>query len=393
MSDTVSRLIERGVVILDPASVYIAPEVDPERIHPGVVLYPGCRILGARTSIGPESILGEESPVTVRDCCIGARVHIAGGFLDRCTLLDGAHTGDGLHARPGCILEEQAGVAHTVGIKQTILFPFVELGSLINFCDILMAGGTSAKNHSEVGSSYIHFNFTPHHDKATASLVGDVPKGVLLNQNPIFLGGQGGLVGPRRIAFGTTVAAGSMIRHDITKPNLLVRELRGNPLAVEYDSSLHGRVDQIAENCFAYLDNLLALRTWYLCVRAPVLSRTPWGKACLEGLLVCLEIDWEERISRLDQLAQKLRDDTPKASLRLSASICATQREFCAQWPEHRAAFLRRHQANATVPEAAKCAVDAILSGAGDDGTGYLQAVQSLNDAQRAAVTFWLSQV
>ena len=106
--------------------------------------------------------------------------------------------------------------------KHTILFPFVTLGSLINFCDCLMAGGTSRKNHSEVGSSYIHFNFTPNQDKVTASLIGDVPKGVMLNQPPIFLGGQGGLVGPCRLAYGTTVAAGTIVRKDELRPGRLL---------------------------------------------------------------------------------------------------------------------------------------------------------------------------
>ena len=106
--------------------------------------------------------------------------------------------GPGAQVREGCLLEEEANGAHCVGLKQTILFPFVTLGSLINFCDCLMAGGTSRKDHSEVGSSYIHFNFTPDGDKTTASLFGDVPRGVMLDQPPIFLGGQGGAVGPVR---------------------------------------------------------------------------------------------------------------------------------------------------------------------------------------------------
>lgn len=76
--------------------------------------------------------------------------------------------GSGAHVRGGTILEEEANGAHTVGLKQTILMPFVTLGSLINFCDVLLAGGTSRTNHSEVGSSYIHFNFTPDGDKTTA---------------------------------------------------------------------------------------------------------------------------------------------------------------------------------------------------------------------------------
>lgn len=53
-----------------------------------------------------------------------------------------------------------------------------------------MAGGTSRKDHSEVGSSYIHFNYTPDGDKTTPSLICDVPRGVMLNQPPIFLGRQ-----------------------------------------------------------------------------------------------------------------------------------------------------------------------------------------------------------
>lgn len=391
MNAFTQTLLDRGVILPDPDSVFFAPDVNPERIYPGATIHPGCRISGSATSIGPDSVIGAESPVTMRDCRIGAKVRIGGGFLDRCCLLDEAKTGDGLHARPGCILEEKASVAHTVGIKQTILFPFVELGSLINFCDILMAGGTSPKNHSEVGSSYIHFNFTPHHDKATASLVGDVAHGVLLNQNPIFLGGQGGLVGPRRIAYGTTVAAGSMVRHDITKPNLLVRELRGNPISVEYDSSLHGRVDIIAANCYAYLDNLLALRTWYGLVRKPVLAATPWGKACAEGLFDCLDIDWNERIARLDQLAQMLSDDTPRASLKLSPSVWATQREFCVQWPEQKKAFLRRYAAIQPPEPGVQKIIGQLVEKA--KSSSYLEAVQALDDTQRSLISGWLQLV
>ena len=126
--------------------------------------------------------------------------------------------GLGAHLRAGCILEEQASGAHCVGLKQTILFPFVTLGSLINFCDILMTGGTSRKNHSEVGSSYIHFNFTPwgkSGDKATPSLVGDVVEGVFLDRKRIFLGGSGGMVGPCRVGYGSIAAAGQVLRRDV----------------------------------------------------------------------------------------------------------------------------------------------------------------------------------
>jgi len=80
-----------------------------------------------------------------------------------------------------------------------------------NFCDLLIAGGHDRKNHSEVGSSYIHFNYTPHQDKATPSLLGDVPRVVLLNQPPISLADRCGLVGPCRIGFGASSPAGLVL--------------------------------------------------------------------------------------------------------------------------------------------------------------------------------------
>ena len=96
------------------------------------------------------------------------------------------------------------------------------LGSLVNFCDCLMAGGASPSDHSEVGSSYIHFNFTPAGDKSTPSSFGDVPQGVMLDQPAIFLGGQGGAVGPIRVAYGTVIAAGSVLREDVLEEGQLI---------------------------------------------------------------------------------------------------------------------------------------------------------------------------
>ena len=112
------------------------------------------------------------------------------GYISSSVFLDQANVGSGAQVREGCLLEEEANGSHTVGMKQAILFPFVTLGSLINFCDAFLAGGTSRKDHSEVGSSYIHFNYTPNQDKATASLLGDVPRGVMLREPRSFSGGR-----------------------------------------------------------------------------------------------------------------------------------------------------------------------------------------------------------
>ena len=280
--------------------VHFAPEVDLSRIHPTAVIHPGCRIGGAETSIGPDCEIGAESPVTLRNCQLGKGVKLGGGFAEGSVFLDGASFGDGFHIRPGTLVEEFANGGHSVGLKQTILFPFATLGSLVNFCDVLMAGGDGPKNHSEVGSSYIHFNFTPHQDKATASLVGDVARGVLLREKPIFLGGQGGLVGPSRIAYGTVAAAGTILRKDVREENQLI--IGAHPFAPQrsrhYDQSQYGDITRIVANCREYIRNIIALARWHTLFRAPVMSKTPHGAACLAGAAKCFAVIMKERWKR-----------------------------------------------------------------------------------------------
>ncbi|MGD8758529.1 MAG: UDP-N-acetylglucosamine pyrophosphorylase, partial [Deltaproteobacteria bacterium] len=221
--DKVDILIQQGATIPSPEQVLIGDEVSLNRIAAkGVVVYPGCKIFGEKSLIMTGVKLGYEGPVTLEDCQIGRDVELRGGFFRQSVFLERAHMGGEAHVREGCILEEGTSGAHSVGLKQTILFPFVTLGSLINFCDCLMAGGTSPKNHSEVGSSYIHFNYSTNQDKATPSLIGDVPRGVMLNQQPIFLGGQGGLVGPVCLEYGTVTAAGVVCRKDLRERGKLM---------------------------------------------------------------------------------------------------------------------------------------------------------------------------
>lgn len=395
MKPNLQALIEHGVVLPDPDSVYVGPDVGPERIHPGAVLHPGCRILGAATSIGPGCELGEEGPVTLRDCQLDARVTVRGGFLHGATLLEGADCGDGSHVRPGSLLEEYASIAHSNGLKQTILMPFVTLGSLTNFCDVLMAGGTGLANHSEVGSSYIHFNFTPHQDKATPSLLGDVPRGVLLDQPPIFLGGQGGIVGPCRVAFGSVVAAGIVLRKDIAQPNLLMLATGGCQRVVlrPYRSTQYGPVDRILANNLAYLGNLLALRTWYRHARARFLCRTPWGEACLEGALLRLQDNFDERVKRLGQLAAKFAQSVQLAALEGQNTALPPfplQERFAGSWAALRAALFECAGESHPPPEEAAAVLHRMTT---DASRPFVEAVQALDAGERPVISRWLDAV
>ena len=273
ISARIEEAIHRGVNIPCPQSVEISGEIDTCRIADhGVKIHSGCRLSGAHTFIAKGAQIGTEGPVSINNCYVGPDVELKSGHFTNAVFLAGASLGYGSHVRGGTILEEQASTAHCVGLKQTILMPYVTLGSLINFCDCLMAGGTSRSDHSEVGSSFIHFNFTPNQDKATPSLLGDVPNGVMMNQRPIFMGGQGGLVGPCRIAYGTVSAAGTIVRKDQLKPDHLIIGGAGKGGSIPWKAGSIGVSNRILKRNLIYIGNLFALREWYRHVRRLFIS-------------------------------------------------------------------------------------------------------------------------
>lgn len=310
------RLAKRGVIIVDPRQCYVDDAIAPEQICAGVVLWPGTRLLGAKTYLGPGCEIGSEGPATVKNSVFERDVKVASGYVDGSLALRGVKIGAQAHVRPGSILEEGVSLAHCVGLKQTILLSYVTLGSLINFCDCLMAGGTSEKVHAEVGSGYIHFNFTPwgaHGDKATASLIGDVVRGVFLDQPRIFLGGMGGMVGPRKVGFGSVAAAGQVLRGDLPAGQL---ELHGAPEIERAwkDGALDRVTPRLGPNR-DYIAQLLALLSWYREVRLPrarLLQDEPGQAAAAYGIDL-IQGALKERVKQLNKFLKERK--APLASV------------------------------------------------------------------------------
>jgi bifunctional UDP-N-acetylglucosamine pyrophosphorylase / glucosamine-1-phosphate N-acetyltransferase len=376
--EIVTNLLRRGVRIPAADGIEIGPEVDIDRIAgEGIVMHSGCRIYGARTVILPGAKLGSEGPVTIENCQIGPGVELKGGFFKDSVFLAGSSCGAGSHVREGTILEEQASIAHTVGLKQTILFPFVTLGSLINFCDCLMAGGTDRKNHSEVGSSYIHFNFTPNQDKATPSLIGDVPRGVMLNQRPIFLGGQGGMVGPLRLNYGTTVAAGTILRKDEVRPNRLIYGSAGRAGNTEARTGIYSAASRIIKNNLVYIANLLALRQWYREVRALFICEE-FPKTLLEGLLCIVNSAIGERTRRLKELSEKLQAGGDSS---LADAWPAIEEELTVQ---------QGCGGDQQLGDSFKAKMIATIGRTGKD---YLSAIKALKAEEAELGTAWLQEI
>jgi len=390
----VEQLIEKGVRIYSPETITIGEEVSVDRISGDrVVIHSGCKIYGSSTLIMAGCEIGYEGPATIDNCQLGPYVKLKGGFFSQSTFLEKATLGSGAHIRDGCLLEEQVKGAHTVGLKQTILFPFVTLGSLINFCDCLMAGGTSRNNHSEVGSSYIHFNYTPDQDKATPSLIGDVAKGVMLNQRPIFLGGQGGLVGPVRIGYGTVIAAGTIYRKDFPEGDGLLfagsNVKRQQPLY----PGLYPGLKRIIANNINYIATIIALRRWYIDARSLFFGTNPMEKALHEGALEKIEMAVAERIKRLKQVAHKMPRSLElyKEVMKEHALLRQQQlrTEFSEQWPTIEE-FLTDCLGNTGDPEKRDKFLSLIQKGIDEKGKDYLQVIKGTGDYGASVCAEWL---
>ena len=396
LPEKVICLLKKGVRMTAPFSVEIGDEINPERIAGSSIIYGAARIYGENTLIAQDVKLGYEAPVTLIDCQLGEAVELRGGYFTNSVFLNKATMGSNAQIRSGCLLEEEAGGNHCVGLKQTVLFPFVQLGSLVNFCDCLMAGGTSRRNHSEVGSSYIHFNYTPRQDKATPSLIGDVPRGVMLREPPIFLGGQGGIVGPVQIDYGTVIPAGIICRQDFNTEGILWSSPSSLDKKKEFVAgTCGGDIIRKVKRNIEYVANLSALRQWYRYVRREFFIREKYGDALYSGACKVLDEAIAERIKQLRLFAQNMETSiavgTKKIKKIYPDSVSRTQKQFLQDWPQIEAYLSGNNEEKIGLKK--RDSFVKTMQRLSNKGNSYLEVIQLLTPAQIQEGTDWLKDI
>ena len=382
--ERVERLRALGVDVWGRERVYVAADVPLENIEPGASIQQAT-LSGSGLRIGRGSRIGVSGQARVVDCQIGRNVELGAGTYEGATFLDDVVVRGFTEIRPGTLLEEQVDAAHSVALKNTILTATVVTGSLINYCDLFMSGGTSRTDHSEVGSGVIHFNFDPRGDKY-GSLIGDV-RGVLLRSAPIFVGGQCGLVGPLHVDFGSVIAAGSVVRRDVPAGVVHFEKLENQP-AGGFDREIYTGLKRKFLTTAKLIGNLRALDCWYDQVRLPFADdyQKPLYRAAQQQARVHIA----ERIKRLEKIVAKL----PRSIEKSSASGDDLSRKFHAEHrrliecrgrmveilskagpgPSAPAAFLEQYeQARASM--------------------AHLDAIRNLDESGAAATAGWLDQI
>jgi bifunctional N-acetylglucosamine-1-phosphate-uridyltransferase/glucosamine-1-phosphate-acetyltransferase GlmU-like protein len=126
----ITALLDKGVSIPCPSAVVIGDEVRTERISAkGTVLYPGCRLAGAKTLIGPGAKIGFESPVTLVDCRLGAGVELKGGFFTGSVFLALSSMGSGAQVRECCLIGKRPRAPTPWGSSRRSSFPSSRWGA------------------------------------------------------------------------------------------------------------------------------------------------------------------------------------------------------------------------------------------------------------------------
>ena len=396
--EKIQKLIDRGAYIPHPETVMIGEEVKFENLSArGMQLYLGTKIFGEKTLILEGAKIGNEESVTLENARLGKNVCIQGGYIEDSVLLDDCEVRQGFHARAGCLLEESVYCAHSVGMKMTIALPFVAFGSLINFCDCFISGGTGRQNHSEIGSGFIHFNFTPRGDKATPSLFGDVPRGVMLNQPPIFLGGLCRVVGPSRIGFGSILSAGNVYRSDYGENCLIEGEEARIRVNRDYDINKTGSIHNKVLKNISYIANIISLSFWYKYVRTLFNNAASIERKIIESALVTVGRNVEERLRQMDKfrilVSSSLDQIGESKGEGIDILTIDEQKEFVEKWKSIRRYLKEFGESEMGSAELRKEFCERIYQNSHNHNGKYIETVQSLSKEDCKIGTRWLVSI
>lgn len=195
---TATQLMENGVRIMDPDSVYIDPQVT---VGAGTVLLPGT-ILRGKTSIGENCELGPNA--MIRDCTIGNNVVVNASQLNESSVEDGSKIGPFAYIRPNCHVGRSVKVGDFVELKNS------RIGDGTKISHLTYVGDSDVGGHVNFGCGTVTVNYDGTEKFRTT--IGD----------HAFIGCNTNLVAPVKVGEGAYTAAGSTITDDVPADSLAI---------------------------------------------------------------------------------------------------------------------------------------------------------------------------
>jgi len=195
----INRWIEKGVVFLDPDSVFVHPEViigKRTTVYPGVYLE-GKTIIGGKCTIYPN--------VRIVDSVIKDSAVIKDSTVIESSIIGAmAAVGPFAHIRPGCDIGSAAKIGNFVEIKKSVI-----------------GDGSKASHLSYLGDASIGRNVNIGAGTITCNYDGKEKHKTVIEDN-VFIGSDTQLIAPVRIGRAAYVGAGSTITKCVPPMSLAV---------------------------------------------------------------------------------------------------------------------------------------------------------------------------
>ena len=192
------RLLDSGVRMLDPASVYVDSTVV---VEPDAVVEPNTHLRGA-TRIGAGTVVGPNS--IVEDTIVGRRCRVVSSVLEGARVGDDVTIGPFAHLRPGAVIEDR-----------------VELGNYAEVKGSTVGAGTRIHHFSYVGDAEIGADTNVGAGTITCNFDGRAKHRTVVGQG-VFLGSDTLLIAPVTLGDGARTGAGSVVTRDVAPDQLVV---------------------------------------------------------------------------------------------------------------------------------------------------------------------------
>jgi bifunctional UDP-N-acetylglucosamine pyrophosphorylase/glucosamine-1-phosphate N-acetyltransferase len=189
--DTLARLFEQGVTIVDPETTYVDAEVE---VGQDTVIYP-MTFLRGRTKIGRECHIGPMATIVNSRLMDG--VVVEQSVVEQSVIGSHARVGPYSHLRPGTYLDRDVKIGNFVELKNTR----VGIGSKAGHHSYLGDATIGGRVNIGAGTVIVNFDGTTKHQ----TFIGD----------EAFIGCNSNLVAPIEIGPGAYVAAGSTLTQNV----------------------------------------------------------------------------------------------------------------------------------------------------------------------------------
>lgn len=197
-----SRHIENGVTIIDPAATYIDPRVTVSAgttILPGTILR-GTTVIGADCEIGPNSM--------IRDSVIGNGTTVNASQVNESTVGEHTTVGPFTYVRPNCQIGDHCRVGDFVEVKNSVI------GNGTKISHLTYVGDSDVGERVNFGCGTVTTNYDGH--KKFRCTIG----------NDVFLGCNTNLIAPVTVGDDAYTAAGSTITDDVPADALGIARAR-----------------------------------------------------------------------------------------------------------------------------------------------------------------------